>query len=228
MDNEWTSKTDFKANAGRSVAWTDITDMELPVTMDILKYKRITVTALDKNSMGKDSWMGKGDFSLRKLGSIQGPPTVVSHTVRLKDKRGRAAGKVIVEALLQPLPEPAAGPATGAALQTVGVLSLLECAVSKVTETAVMGKQDLQVKLALVDWRNTTEGKHSVQTTALLVKHGRLMSMFCFSEQGCWHGVSLAVEGQQQSGSRGAASAAGRWAAGGGSGHQHERKERPG
>lgn len=135
--------------------------MELPVTGDMLKYKRITVTALDKNSLGKDTWMGKGDFSLRKLGSLQGPPTLVSHVVRLKDKRGRAAGRVVVEALLQPLPDVVEGPQGASALQMVGVLSLLECAVSKVAETALMGKQDLHVKLALADWHQVTEGEHS-------------------------------------------------------------------
>jgi hypothetical protein len=156
LENDWIAKTDVKPNAGRSAAWADITDMELPVTGDILKYKKITVTVFDKNSMGKDSWMGQGEFSLRKLGSNAGKPIIVSHLVWLKDKRGKAAGKVTVDAELQPLPEVAEA-AKAEMLQTVGILSLLECAVSKLAETGLVRKQDLTVKLALAGWKKSTE-----------------------------------------------------------------------
>ena len=134
--------------------------MEMPVTMDTLKYKRITVTVLDKNMFKSDSWMGKGDFSLRKLGSNGGAPAVVTHTVRLKDKRGRAAGKVLIDAEIQPLPDaaPATAGAAAASLQAPGMLSFLDCATSKVAESAVMGKQDLWVNLAVANWKHTTEG----------------------------------------------------------------------
>ena len=139
--------------------------------MDLLKYKRITVTVLDKNLFKSDSWMGKGDFSLRKLGSNSGAPAVVTHTVRLKDKRGRSAGKVLVEAEIQPLPDTvSAAPGTsGSALQAPGMLSFLDCAVSKVTESALMGKQDLWVNLALATWKHTTEGKQQLLLTSLFI-----------------------------------------------------------
>jgi len=132
--------------------------------MDILKYKRITITVLDKNMFKNDSWMGKGDFSLRKLGSNGSGPVLVTHTVRLKDKRGRAAGKVLVEAEIQPLPDvvplaAADGAARSTALQTPGAMSFLDCSVSKVAETALMGKQDMWVNLAIAGWKSTTEGK---------------------------------------------------------------------
>lgn len=162
LENEWSAKTEEKKNAGRNAVWGDLSDIEMPVTMDILKYKRITVTVLDKNMFKSDSWMGKGDFSLRKLGSNGGAPALVTHTVRLKDKRGRAAGKVLIEAEIQPLPEaiPAAGTAgaPAAALQAPGMLSFLECSVSKVAESALMGKQDLWVNLGIASWKHTTEG----------------------------------------------------------------------
>ena len=154
LENEWSAKTEEMKNAGRSAVWSDITDMELPVTTDILKYKRITVTVLDKNTFKNDSWMGKGDFSLRKLGSHSGAPLLVTHTVRLKDKRGRSAGKVLVEAEIQPLLDIVASSAgaAGAALQAPGMVSFLDCSVSKVAETAMMGKQDPdQVKKRSVD-----------------------------------------------------------------------------
>ena len=157
MENDWTSKTDFKPNAGRSAVWTDIADMELPVNGDTLKYKTITVTVLDKNNLGKDTCMGKGSFSLRKLGSTQ-LGCVVSHAVRLKDRRGRAAGKVVVDAEIQPLADIAQVAASTGNLQDMGVLSIMECAVSKVAETALVGKQDLHVKLAVADWSGTSEG----------------------------------------------------------------------
>lgn len=174
LENEWSAKTEEKKNAGRSAVWSDISDIEMPVTMDILKYKRITVTVLDKNHFESDSWMGKGDFSLRKLGSNGGAPVVVSHTVRLKDKRGRAAGKVLVEAEIQPMPDAEAtvsGPPGAAALQAPGLLSFLDCAVSKVAESALMGKQDLWVNLVLATWKHTTEGKHQFLLTTLNTLH---------------------------------------------------------
>lgn len=137
--------------------WADITDMEVPITMDILKYKRIAVTVLDKNMFMSDSWMGKGDFSLRKLGSnTKDGAVLVAHTVRLKDKRGRAAGKVVIEAEIQPLPDLAALNAA-AALQAPGVVSFLNCKVSGVADHGVAGKQDLRVKLRLVDWTKETD-----------------------------------------------------------------------
>lgn len=174
LENDWSAKTEEKKNAGRNAVWNDLSDIEMPVTMDILKYKRITVTALDKNMFKNDSWMGRGDFSLRKLGSNGGPPSAVVHTVRLKDKRGRAAGKVIIEAEIQPLPEvvptAAAGSNTaGAALQAPGMISFLDCAVSKVVETAMMGKQDMWVNLSISGWKHTTEGKMTLQPFSFLV-----------------------------------------------------------
>jgi hypothetical protein len=137
--------------------------MEVPVTADVLKYKQITVTVLDKNAVTKDTWMSQGQFSLRKLGSLAGKPKIVSHTVRLRDQRGQLAGKVVVDAELLPLPDIAEGgkdaAASAAALQSVGVLSLLECSVSKVPETSMLGgKQDLQVKLVLAGWKHATPG----------------------------------------------------------------------
>lgn len=162
LENDWSAKTEVKHNAGRSAVWSDITDIELPVTGDIMKYKRISVLVMDKNSLGRDSYMGKGDFSLRKLGSLTGPPVLVSHLVRLRDKAGRAAGRVVVEVELQPLPEVAPNTAesggASSALQTVGTLSIFDVAVSKVNDTGVAGKQDLWVDLTVADWKKTTEG----------------------------------------------------------------------
>ena len=169
-------------NAGRNAVWSDISDMELPVTTDILKYKRITVTVLDQNTFKNDSWMGKGDFSLRKLGSHSGAPLLVTHTVRLKDKRGRAAGKVLVEAEIQPLPDivaPSAG-AAGAALQAPGMVSFLDCSVSKVAETAMMGKQDLWVNLSLAGWKNTTEGKFECMLHLIFFCSFKIAILFYF------------------------------------------------
>ena len=160
-ENDWSAKTEEMKGAGRQAVWSDIQDIEMPVTMDILKYKRIGVTVLDKNMFRSDTWMGRGDFSLRRLGSHGGDPKIFTHTIRLKDKRGRAAGKVLIEAEIQPLPEvvPPASAAAGAALQAPGMMSFLDCAVSKVTDTGISGKQDMWINLKVADWKMTTEGK---------------------------------------------------------------------
>ena len=167
LENDWSAKTAVKENAGRKATWEDITDMEVPVTMDKLKFERISVTVKDKNMLAGDTWMSRGDFSLRKLGSsLDGRP--VAHQIRLKDKRGKAAGKMTIIAELQPLPdlvEQAQGAAGGAAalLQSMGKLQLVECVVSGVLDTGMLGKQDLSVKMSIANWKKTTDGEMSLK-----------------------------------------------------------------
>lgn len=164
LDSDWSAQTEVRKNAGRTAEWAEISDIEVPVTGDILKFKSITVTAMDKNSVTKDSFIAKGQFSLRKLGSLSGQPTVVSHVVRLRDQRGKLAGKVIVDAELVPLPDVAESskdPAAAAVdLQKTGVLSLLDCSVSKLKDTGLAGKQDLQVNVALPGWKKSSSGNN--------------------------------------------------------------------
>jgi Ca2+-dependent lipid-binding protein len=158
MENDWSAKTEVRQNAGRKALWEHLNDIELTVDTDILKFKRITVSVLDKNVFAKDGWMGRGDFSLRKLGSTKGTVSV-THLVRLKDKRGKAAGRVLLEAEIHPLPEVLAGPeADPAFLQTMGRLHIADCSAANLANSGMLGKQDLYVKFAVADWKAKSEG----------------------------------------------------------------------
>lgn len=152
---EWSGQTEVKENAGRKACWQNIDDMELPVDVDTLKFKRMSVTVKDKNSkiMG-DTLMSTGDYSLRKLGAKIN--TEVDSLVRLKDKRGRPAGRLLVKGRIVPLPEPIA--VDPAYAQMLGKLQLKYCEVSQLTNGAMFGKQDLLAKFHAADWMLATKG----------------------------------------------------------------------
>ena len=76
----------------------NITDAELPVTNNILKYSRIALKVMDKNDILSDNIMSSGDFSLRKFGSHDNKE--ISQVIRLKDKRGQNGGKLILTGIV--------------------------------------------------------------------------------------------------------------------------------
>jgi len=76
----------------------NITDAELPVTNNILKYSRIALKVMDKNNILSDNIMSSGDFSLRKFGSHDNKE--ISQVIRLKDKRGQNGGKLILTGIV--------------------------------------------------------------------------------------------------------------------------------
>ena len=167
-DEDWHCKTEVKENAGRRALWEGIQDVELPVTKDVLKFKRISVRVMDKNSMRGDVLMSTGDFALRRLGNK--PEEDVPITVRLKDKRGKSAGRLVVSARVTPMQAPAATPEE--LMQMLGSLQLKKCKVSQLKNTAMFGKQDLYVKLTAADWSTTTKGK--IAELAAAVHHAEL------------------------------------------------------
>ena len=76
----------------------NITDAELPVTNNILKYSRIALKVMDKNNILSDNIMSSGDFSLRKFGSHDNKE--ISQVIRLQDKRGQNGGKLILTGIV--------------------------------------------------------------------------------------------------------------------------------
>jgi hypothetical protein len=76
----------------------NITDAELPVTNNILKYSRIALKVMDKNNILSDNIMSSGDFSLRKFGSHDNKE--INQVIRLKDKRGQNGGKLILTGIV--------------------------------------------------------------------------------------------------------------------------------
>ena len=95
---DWKYKTTCQPNSGRNIGWLNITDAELPVTNNILKYSRIALKVMDKNNILSDNIMSSGDFSLRKFGSHDNKE--ISQVIRLKDKRGQNAGKLILTGIV--------------------------------------------------------------------------------------------------------------------------------
>ena len=76
----------------------NITDAELPVTNNILKYSRIALKVMDKNNILSDNIMSSGDFSLRKFGSHDNKE--INQVIRLKDRRGQNGGKLILTGIV--------------------------------------------------------------------------------------------------------------------------------
>jgi hypothetical protein len=111
---------------------------------------------MDKNSLSSDSFMGKGDMSLRKVGS-DGTGKVAIYTIRLKDMRGRQSGRMEIKALIEPIREVANKAAQKEEFsQTLGQLQISDCEVVEVRNTAMMGKQDLILKLSFPTWNSQT------------------------------------------------------------------------
>lgn len=153
--SELISRTSVLTNGGRCPNW-EPPDMIFPVYSDILKFQRLSMTVMDKNNITKDSFMGRGDMSLRKIGSDSSGKAMTC-TVRLKDMRGRSSGRIEMTVVLDPLPD--GGDQTAFKedfSQILGQLQLMECEVEKVRNTAVMGKQDLFVRFAVPTWTKQT------------------------------------------------------------------------
>lgn len=171
--DSWSGSTEPCMNAGRNAAWENIGDIEVPVTGDMLRYKRMLATVYDKrksNSISNsgDSFMGSGDFSLRKLGSqsITSSSQIVATTylVKLKDKRGKHAGRLTIKIALLPLPDPTTvankeESSNNNNQQLVGRIQIAQCSASKLPNTAVFtGKQDLFMKICIADWKYVSSG----------------------------------------------------------------------
>ena len=92
--NNWHAQTLPQKNAGRSVIWDHVTDIATDVSADTLKYKRLVIVAMDKNNYTGDALMGQGDVGLKGPGSV--PNERRQLKIKLKDKKGRAAGYVEV------------------------------------------------------------------------------------------------------------------------------------
>jgi len=98
--NNWNAQTQNQKDAGRSAIWDSITDIAANVSDDTLRYKRLVVTAMDKNNFTKDAFMGVGEIGLRGAGAVPKEEKLLK--ISMKDKNGRAAGRVEVLVAIYP------------------------------------------------------------------------------------------------------------------------------
>lgn len=94
----WSGRTTTLSNVGKTALWPNITDLMAEVDRGILLESKLRVVVMDENSFRKDSLLGAGSISLRRLG-----PRINSEvelTVDLQDN-GTAIGHVIIGATLR-------------------------------------------------------------------------------------------------------------------------------
>ncbi|RYH30865.1 hypothetical protein EON65_04035 [archaeon] len=149
-------RTSVLKDGGRNPRWSS-PDIEFPVSKDILVFQRLNVLVMDKNNLSKDSFMGKGHISLRKAGSDASGKSA-KYVIRLKDMRGRAAGRLEVVAAIEPLKDVVNKEAAKEEFsQVLGQLQIAEIEITDARNTAMIGKQDLYVKLSFPNWTGQTE-----------------------------------------------------------------------
>jgi hypothetical protein len=94
---DWSETTDTLSSAGSAATWTAL-DMAAEVNADILCSEKLTVRVMDENTTRRDSVLGVGHESMRKLCSRMGNPVEVG--VDLVAENGAAVGRVVVTAVL--------------------------------------------------------------------------------------------------------------------------------
>jgi hypothetical protein len=148
--------------------WRNITDMECAVTKDILKYERLSVVVMDKNNVNADSVMSRGDVSLRRMGSLP-LSTIDPIVIKLKEPtRERRAGRLELKVLIDPMPvreEPPDDEPSDNGKATIGKIQFQWAYIYDVKQTAMLGKQDLFLKLNIGKlWGSTTQINKGVGT----------------------------------------------------------------
>ncbi len=172
--------------------WRNITDMECPVTKDILKLQRLSVVVMDKNNVSRDCVMSRGDVSLRRLGSL-GLSTIDQIVIKLKEpERGRNAGRLELKVLIDPIPvkEESADVANNPSSKDnkmIGKIQFQWAYIYDVKQTAMLGKQDLYLKMSIgKTWRTTTNVNKSVGTESrwILKEESQDLAATHFEQQG--------------------------------------------
>ena len=94
---DWSETTDTLSNAGSSATWTNL-DMLAEVNATILSNDKVTVLVMDENTTRRDSVLGVGQASLRKLCPRMNSPVEIA--VDLVAENGAAVGRVVLPAML--------------------------------------------------------------------------------------------------------------------------------
>ena len=99
IGSAYTETTDTLYNAGGDVKFVDFI-MECDMTRSILTNEKLQLTVFDENSTRKDSFLGKGSISLRKVASALG--IKVDIPMQLTDEKGSVCGNAIIKCMLSP------------------------------------------------------------------------------------------------------------------------------
>lgn len=158
---DWNHRTHTVKNVTRTFAWSDLQDVQTLVTKDILKLRRLSITVMDSGISLSGGFLGKGDISLRKAGMAL--ERLDTYTIRLKDVRGRNAGRLEVKMIIQPIPvEPQADPSlkgkeVGNSAIVTGKLQVLKLQFTELKHgTSTFGKNSVYAKVNLPpSWSQT-------------------------------------------------------------------------
>ena len=126
--DDWSAELPTSAIANsRGKEWKENeTAVEMTVTNDLLLYKKISVSVVQTGVI-KNTVVASGDISLRKLGSSSSEQKI-ENVIRLKDSKGRPAGRMRVVASLKMLD-----------LETVSAISALDS--SELGQVAIISCQ---------------------------------------------------------------------------------------
>lgn len=94
---DWNETTTTLNSAGSNATWTEL-DMVAEVNSDMLADEKLTVRVMDENAGRRDSVLGAGVVSMRKLCTRINTPVELS--VSLVATNGAAVGTVLVTAVL--------------------------------------------------------------------------------------------------------------------------------
>ena len=153
----WEGKTNSLTNQGSNVMW-DYLDMKMVVTLDMLKAdeKKYTIKAvvMDKNSVRKDSLIGRGEVKISKAFTTLG--TEVELSVELVDEKEKPTGRLVLFAQATDGIEPDESDLKVCPDFEFGTLSVSKIRSFDLKNTEIMGLQDPFVELQVGSWEGKT------------------------------------------------------------------------
>ena len=99
VGSTYTETTNTLYNGGSDVKFVDFI-MECDVTRSILSKEQLLLTVFDENSTRKDSFLGKGSISLRKVAAALGNKMDIP--IQLTDEKGSVCGNAVIKCILLP------------------------------------------------------------------------------------------------------------------------------
>lgn len=156
--SDWEGKTNSLTNKGSNVMW-DFLDMKMVVTRDMLKSSdkvkhTITAKVLNKNSIRKDSLIGRGEVNITKAFTTLG--TEVELSIDLLDAAGQPTGRLVLYALVTDGIEPDESTMNICPEFEFGSLCVGKIRSFELKNTELMGLQDPFVVINLGSWEDKT------------------------------------------------------------------------
>lgn len=149
----WEGHTNSLENKGDNVMW-DFLDLRCPVSAEVLRREKVSVTVFDKNALRKDAIIGTGEVRIAKAGVTLDKE--VELCVDLINAKGKPEGRVVLYAKAKEGVEPDDSTLVVDDRFQFGTLSIVRIRSFELKNTETFGLQDPYVVLKIGEWSDKT------------------------------------------------------------------------